>query len=181
MSRRIEIDENYYLDVFQFSDAERLAEAIGDEEIAKNTLTIPHPYSPMDAEWWLANRGIADKGKIQRNWAIRNQKGEVCGGIGFHLKYGPEAHKDEMGYWLMKSLWGKGLMSKAVGIFCEFVFEKNPFLVRLEAPIFEGNERSARVLVKNGFKKEGRMRKAYLKNGEFIDSILYAKVKGESN
>ena len=180
MSLRIQIDKNYYLDAFKFSDAERLAIAIGDKEIAKNTLTIPHPYSVMDAEWWLANHGIADTGKVQRNWAVRNEKGEVCGGVGYHLKYGPEAHKDEIGYWLMKSLWGGGLMTKTIGAFCDHIFEKNIFLVRLEAPIFAGNERSARVLVKNGFKLEGRMRKAYLKDGEFLDSLLYAKVKGES-
>lgn len=180
MNGRIQIDDNYFLSAFQFSDAERLADAIGDEEIAKNTLTIPFPYCVMDAEWWLANHGIAGKGEMQRTWAIRNSQGEVCGGIGFHQKYGAEAHKDEIGYWLMKSLWGQGLMTKAVKAFCDHIFEKNIFLVRLEAPIFARNKRSAQVLIKNGFKKEGTMRKAYLKNGEFLDAEIYAKVKGDT-
>ena len=49
-------------------------------------------------------------------------------------------------------------------------------LVRLEAPIFEFNRGSARVLEKNGFEFEGLRKKDYRKKGVFYNSLMYAKI-----
>jgi RimJ/RimL family protein N-acetyltransferase len=49
-------------------------------------------------------------------------------------------------------------------------------LLRLEAPVFAWNPASMRVLEKCGYAKEGVMRKSVVKDGEVIDSVLYAKV-----
>ncbi len=171
------INNEYHLDEFCPSDIERLAQVINHEEIARNTLTVPFPYKIRDAEWWIGQietRKAA--GEDQLNWAIRNREKLVCGGIGIHRKYGAQSHKDEFGYWLMEPLWGKGIMTNVVKHFTNYCFEELG-LTRLEAPIFEFNKGSARVLEKVGFTCEGRQRMAYLKNGEYFDSLLYAKVK----
>ncbi|MGB0369373.1 MAG: GNAT family N-acetyltransferase [Flavobacteriales bacterium] len=177
----IKIDEEYTLTEFELTDTHRLAYAIGDEEIAKNTLTIPHPYRIEDAEWWLTERGIRkNAGMPQTNWAIRNSKGEVCGGIAIHHKYGPKSHKDEIGYWLMRPLWGQGLMTKVVSKLSDYCFQELG-LIRLEAPIFEHNKGSARVLEKSGYQLEGKFRKAYRKKGVFYNSHFYAKIAEQSD
>lgn len=104
----IKMDSEYYLSEFRLDDRDRLAEALNDEEIARNTLTVPYPYTLDDADWWLTERGIRkNAGMAQTNWAIRNSEGRVCGGIAIHGKYGPKSHKDEIGYWLMRPLWDK--------------------------------------------------------------------------
>jgi RimJ/RimL family protein N-acetyltransferase len=48
--------------------------------------------------------------------------------------------------------------------------------LRLEAPVFAWNPASMRVLEKCGFVREGMMRKSVFKDGELIDSLLYARV-----
>lgn len=172
----IRIDNGYYLDEYRMEDKHRLCETINDEEIAKNTLAVPYPYTLKDAEWWLTELGIRkDSDQPQKNWTIRNKKGLVCGGIGLHFKYGSRSHKDEIGYWLMRDLWRQGLMTKVVKTFSDYCFT-DLSLVRLEAPIFEFNIGSARVLEKSGYEREGTLRKAYLKKGVYYDSILYSKI-----
>jgi len=172
----ITINQKFYLDKPVSDDAERLADTINDVEIARNTLTIPFPYSIEDAKWWLSRCEEQHKPDLpQRNWAIRNAEGLLCGNISRHFKYGMNSHKDEIGYWLTRSLWGQGLMTEVIGTFADYSFQDEK-LKRLEAPIFEFNKGSARVLEKNGFELEGRLRKAYFKDGTYYDSLLYAKV-----
>ena len=49
-------------------------------------------------------------------------------------------------------------------------------LVRLEAPVFEWNPASMRVLEKCGFSREGVSRRSIFKDGQIIDAVVYAKV-----
>lgn len=48
--------------------------------------------------------------------------------------------------------------------------------MRLEAPVFGWNPASMRVLEKCGFVREGVMHKSVFKDGEMIDSVLYARL-----
>jgi RimJ/RimL family protein N-acetyltransferase len=47
---------------------------------------------------------------------------------------------------------------------------------RLELEIYAFNERACAHVERAGFVREGRKRKAYLKDGEWVDSVLYAVV-----
>jgi ribosomal-protein-alanine N-acetyltransferase len=172
----ITVNDTYYLDKFVSTDKVRLAETINDQEIANNTLTIPHPYTIEDAQWWLQRCELQYyRDEPQRSWAIRNSDGQVCGTISRHFKYGFNTHKDEIGYWLMRPLWGQGLMTAVIEKFVQHCFREEP-LKRLEAPIFEFNKGSARVLEKNGFELEGCLKMAHVKNGVYYDTLLYAKL-----
>jgi RimJ/RimL family protein N-acetyltransferase len=57
-----------------------------------------------------------------------------------------------------------------------FCFENFP-LRRLYAEPFANNRASARVLEKAGFVYEGRLKNNVIKNGELLDSLLYARTK----
>ncbi len=48
-------------------------------------------------------------------------------------------------------------------------------LHRIFAKAFSNNPASARVLEKAGFVLEGRLRKNVIKDGQILDSLLYAK------
>ena len=52
-------------------------------------------------------------------------------------------------------------------------------LVRIDARVYKGNEASARVLEKAGYKLEGLLRQATLKQGVPIDHYLYAILREE--
>ncbi len=50
---------------------------------------------------------------------------------------------------------------------------------RLELEIYAFNERACAHAERAGFVREGRKRKAYLKDGEWVDSVLYALLAEE--
>jgi RimJ/RimL family protein N-acetyltransferase len=79
------------------------------------------------------------------------------------------------GYWLGEPFWGRGTMSAAAGVVSAYVMSRFE-LVRLEAPVFEWNPASMRVLEKCGFVREGVLRRSVFKDGALIDAVLYARV-----
>ena len=49
-------------------------------------------------------------------------------------------------------------------------------LVRIDAAVFAWNPASMRVLEKCGFVREGVLRRSIFKDGQLIDSVLYARI-----
>lgn len=159
---------------FRPSDKADCVERIGDREIYDRTLQIPHPYTEEHFDQWL---GIVAATTQQYgepvHFAIR-EEGALIGSIGF--KGLTKGHMAEIGYWLAKDWWGRGIMTAVVGKACEYAFAQWQ-LVRITAHVSEGNIASARVLDKNGFVCEGLLRKYHFKDGRFIDARLYAFVR----
>lgn len=67
-------------------------------------------------------------------------------------------------------------MTTALKLITSFGFTKLK-LKRIYAFVFTFNKASARVLIKNGYKKEGLLRKNVIKEGKLIDNYLFAKVR----
>lgn len=67
-------------------------------------------------------------------------------------------------------------MTKAVKLFTNFGFNKLK-LRRIYANVFSINGASAKVLEKNGYKLEGKMKNYHIKDGKLTDALLYAKTK----
>ena len=175
---KIKVNEQIHLSPIHDSDKTNLVKYINHPEVANNTLTIPHPYHEADADFFF-NLIKEKKEKIGKtsNWAIRNATDEFIGSIGLSRKdFDGNPHRDQFGYWLAEPYWGKGIMTEVVKSFSDYCFE-NENLHRLEATVFHYNPGSMRVLEKAGFEKEGNLKKAYFKNGNFLDGILYAKIK----
>jgi ribosomal-protein-alanine N-acetyltransferase len=97
-------------------------------------------------------------------------------GIGIRLGQDVHRHTASLGYWLGEEFWGRGIMTEAVAAFTDFCFENFP-LRRISAEVFANNPASARVLEKTGFIFEGRLKNNVVKDGELLDSLLYAKKK----
>ena len=86
----------------------------------------------------------------------------------------------ELGYWLAEPYWGKGFAVEASRALLAHVFaEYSP--VRVQARVIEGNEASARVLVKLGFREEGTLRKSLLRRGNFEDVRMFSLLREEWN
>ena len=65
-------------------------------------------------------------------------------------------------------------MSEAVPVFVNYCF-KEFSLQRIIAMPHSNNPASARILETAGFVFEGRLRKNVVKDGQILDSLLYAK------
>jgi [ribosomal protein S5]-alanine N-acetyltransferase len=132
---------------------------------------FPHPYTERDADAWLA---LARMSPGRLNWAIEVD-GLAVGGVGLEPMADVHLRTAHIGYWLGEPYWGRGIMSDAVQAVARLALGELGF-VRLEAPVFAWNPASMRVLEKCGFAREGVMRKSVVKDGELIDSVLYARV-----
>lgn len=168
------ITKKFTLRPFKKTDAKDIAKNINDKEISHNTLHIPYPYKLKDAKEWLA-RTLPEyrKRKPKKMHLAIEIKNEVVGGVSLMEIQG--GHKAEIGYWLARKYWKKGIMSAAVEEIVDYGFKKFD-LVRIYAYVFILNKGSQKVLLKNGFKKEGVMKKGVMKKDEYRDEILLAKV-----
>jgi len=77
----------------------------------------------------------------------------------------------EIGFALGRRTWGRGLATEAVELMIRFAFEKLD-LQRLEADVDPNNERSLRLLERQGFQREGLLRERWRLGGETQDSIF---------
>jgi RimJ/RimL family protein N-acetyltransferase len=133
---------------------------------------FPHPYTDSDADFWFV---LLAKMAPPTHWAIEVD-GAAVGGIGLDRGEGIYNKSARFGYWLGEPFWGRGIMSAAVRATADFALSQLDF-VRLEAPVFEWNPASMRVLEKCGFVREGVLRKSVVKDGKIIDAVIYARVR----
>jgi len=167
--------KKFILRPFKQTDVKNIAKYIHDKTIYKNTLHIPYPYKLKDAKEWLAKTIPQYRKKKPRNFHLVIEiKGEIVGCVSLMEIQG--GHKAELGYWLARKHWKKGIMSEAVKEMSEYGFKVFQ-LKRIYAYVFLHNKASQRVLKKNGFLKEGVIRKGVVKDKKYLDEILLAKVK----
>lgn len=155
-------------------DCERLAELANNRKIWLNLRDrLPFPYTTFDAEAWIAHceaaRGPLTQYAIEAN-------GELVGGIGFEALNDVNRLGAEIGYWIGEGYWGPGIATVALIEASRRAFEEFP-LERLQATVFAWNPASMRVLEKSGYQLEGRLRQPVVKDGQIIDSLIYALLR----
>jgi ribosomal-protein-alanine N-acetyltransferase len=171
------VNDHIHLSEFQVTDKPALLAHLQEKDIYDRTLRIPYPYTEADADEWLALTAKITRQQGQPvRWAVRNEDDCLIGGCGFDGFQVGKSHRAEIGYWLAKPYWGRGIMPAVVRHACEFAFE-GWGLVKITAHVFSFNAASARVLEKCGFEQEGFLRKHYLKDGQLIDARLFGLVK----
>jgi RimJ/RimL family protein N-acetyltransferase len=84
----------------------------------------------------------------------------------------------EWGFALGSAFWGMGLFADGAELVLEFVFETLR-VHRLEARAAVRNGRGNSALQKMGAVQEGVLRKSFLRNGEYLDQVLYAIVEDD--
>jgi len=174
---KIVVNDQIHLSEFQPSDQAACLEHFKAKEIYDRTLRIPYPYTEADFLAWMeiAEMATEQQGRPVQS-AIRNEEDYLIGGCGFDSLQIGKSHRAEIGYWLAKPFWGRGIMTAVVGKACDFAIAEFG-LVKIVAHVFADNSASAKVLEKCGFQQEGYLRKQYLKDGRFIDARLFALVE----
>ncbi len=171
------VSDEIVLTAFRPEDKSDLLRWMEDSTIHQFTLSIPFPYTDADADAWLhKTREMEEQYLARPHWAIRTAAGQLIGSIGRQMKDSANSHCDEVGYWLAWPYRGKGLMSLVTQHFCNYWFTYSP-LIRIEAGVFHTNPASARVLEKAGFDYEGYQRRKVFRNGQYLDVLLYARLK----
>lgn len=110
---------------------------------------------------------------------IESKDGTKSGWITyFQTSYGGFASSTELGYMVTPDGRGKGYCSEAVALILDYLYllrEKD----RIQALIMEENVASKRVLEKNGFKKEGVLRRLFFSLGKWWDISVYSILREE--
>jgi RimJ/RimL family protein N-acetyltransferase len=117
-------------------DVAPIAAALADWEVVRWLSRAPHPYTPEDAATFVA----ANAGHAGEVWMIHHADG-LCGCIG---------RRGEFGYWLARTVWGRGYATEAGRAVLAHHFAV-PDASPLSSGYFEGNLRSRRVLETLGF------------------------------
>jgi RimJ/RimL family protein N-acetyltransferase len=126
-------------------DASRIAVLAGDWDIARMTARIPHPYSLVAADQWIASIGGDEFVRaVEYN-------GELIGAVGYIER---DATQAEIGYWIGKPWWGHGYATEAASALMDHCFGEAGFK-RLTCGHFVDNAASARVIRKLGFRRVG--------------------------
>jgi len=134
------------------SDAKIMAKRINDPDILRMTATLPMPYFPLVAEFWLLQaRANWRQGKSYA-YAITDEDDNMMGVVDLFKN---DQNDWEIGYWLGKEFWGKAYMPEAAKSLLKEGFRvfDMPYI---DAGYFKDNPASGRVLEKLGFidKKE---------------------------
>jgi [ribosomal protein S5]-alanine N-acetyltransferase len=135
------------------------------------THMFPHPYTHTDADAWVS---VANQPSSSLHYAIVLES-EAVGGIGAIAGEGISQRTAQFGYWLGEAHWHKGIATAAARAMIGHLGSTHAFS-RLEAPVFEWNTRSMRVLEKVGFVREGVLTRSVFKDGQLIDSVMYALI-----
>ena len=165
--------DKYSIRSFEDNDSVSIVKNANNKEVSKYMRdSFPYPYTKENAVQWI---DFVKKNYSSLFFAIADQT-ELIGGIGAMPQTDVHRFSAEVGFWLGQSHWNKGIITKALPVFCNYLFSKFDFN-RLTANVFEGNDASQKVLEKNGFVLEGKLRKSVFKENKFVDHYIYGLLK----
>ncbi len=148
-----------------------------DREIARQMRDrFPHPYTLDDARAWIA----CNAGRTPPTHFAIVVDGAAAGSIGLEPGSDIARLTAEIGYWLGRAAWGRGITTRAVRELTAYAFERLG-LERVFALPFASNLASIRVLENAGYRREGVMRASAIKDGRIVDQVLLARVRADQD
>ncbi len=132
-------------------------------------------------------RFLQEKFRIQIGirWAIRERSPnssaqKLIGTCGFN-NWVSYDHSAIIGYELAPEYWGKGYANEAIQAVINSAYNNQlPIHInRIEASVVTGNAGSEKVLKKNGFTFEGRLREKGFWNNQYHDMNLFSLLKSD--
>ena len=129
------------------SDLPHLVELAGDNEVARWTAAIPHPFSEADGRRYLERAGVENHIVLTlETGAAREFVGCLC--IDINEGVG------DIGYWIGRPYWGRGFGGEALKRATRFAFD-DLNVDALDVEVMVGNVASERILEKAGYAKIG--------------------------
>ncbi|WP_298160621.1 GNAT family N-acetyltransferase [Brevundimonas sp.] len=137
-------------------DVPTIARLANDEAITRNTLRMPYPYRPADAEAFVTD--VAAQNPARANTFLIEH--EDLGPVGVIGLFEDADLAPEIGYWIGRSFWGRGFATEALE--GALVWAGKRWRRRaLMSGHFADNLASARVLEKAGFLYTGEVRRQF--------------------
>lgn len=149
-------------------DEPSLVRHANDRDVWRNLRDqFPHPYTAADADAWI------ELASLRPTALAIEVESQAVGGVSLGLREDVERLTAEIGYWLGKPFWSRGVMTAAVRGMTRYAFAQFS-LTRVFAVPFVANVASHHVLVNAGYTREGILRRSALKDGSVTDQLLFA-------
>lgn len=140
----------------ELADAPAIAKLASDYAVSSNTTRMPYPYGQADARAYIS-QARALNAREQNTFVVEHKDAGVIGALGFHRN---SSSSLELGYWLGRPYWGKGLATEAADGALRWA--KTEWERRLiYSGHFADNEASGRVLIKTGFLYTGEVQRRF--------------------
>jgi RimJ/RimL family protein N-acetyltransferase len=155
-------------------DAEFLLELLADDDVRQ--FLGPRSATSRDEVLEEIERSLAAPVGFGR--FVIEVDGEPAGMLGFHVanERSRIARLERLA--IHPRFRGRRLADEAARLFQRLLLEELGYH-RLELEIYACNERAWAHAERVGFIREGRKRRAYLKDGEWVDTVLYALLAEE--
>ena len=152
-------------------DADFVVELLADDEVRQ--FLSPRTAATRDGVLEEIERSLAKPESFGR--FVIEADGEPAGMLGFHVvnERNRIARLEQVA--VHPRFRGRRLADEAARLFQRLLLEELGFH-RLELEIYAFNERACAHAERAGFVCEGRKRKAYRKDGEWVDAVLYALI-----
>ncbi|MCH1962157.1 GNAT family N-acetyltransferase [Clostridium perfringens] len=143
-------------------------------KIRKMPRVMENILSNKDEEEELIKEKIINRGKNQY-WYVAEENGKVIG-LGILMNHGNlrKKHVGVITLMVNSDYQNKGvgslLMDKLINL------SESLNIIRLELCVFRDNYKAINLYNKFGFKEEGIKVKSALKNGEYIDEVMMARI-----
>jgi len=172
------VNRNCHLRRWKEIDDRAVAVLCNEDGIAKWMRdTYPWPYTYESARFYIREVAMKDDYK----WCIADSETNIAiGAIGLKTAKDIERLTVEVGYWVGKAWWGKGIITDVLRQFATRTFkhlrlgDEEAQVQRISANVFQGNEGSMKVLQRTGFSREGTLRNAIIKRGVILDMTIFA-------
>jgi len=162
------IEDRHLRELFDIYDNEKVFEFCGI--IPKHNLqTVSKMIGHFDRDY---------QKKSRVKWGIfQKSQNDTLVGIIEAMDFNQKVDMVTIGYYLAEAYWGKGIATEAVHMIVKYLFEEVA-INRIQAEVMPLNEPSKKVLLKNGFLKEGLIRQASLWSGKgIVDLEIYGYLK----
>ena len=165
---------SFVLRPYQDDDAESVRDVLDDITVWGNLgHSMPHPYTIENARAWIAKSREAGENAL--SWSICID-GTSAGGVNFRPAPLWSPHTYELGYWLSERYRGRGIATEVVALLTKHAMDQLN-AERMQAFVYSWNPASCRVLEKNGYTLEGRLRRAVFKDGRWGDALAYGRLR----
>src|SRR5262245_40564197 len=169
-------NEQVVLRELRASDAPALFALLTTEEVARFISPPPSTVEGFERfiAWTLRQRTAG----TYACFAVTLKGFDTAIGIFQVRETEPGFRTAEWGFAIGSPFWGTGVFEKGAELVLEFAFETLG-VHRMEARAATKNGRGNGALLKIGAVQEGVLRKSFLRNGQYLDQVLYAIVEDD--
>jgi RimJ/RimL family protein N-acetyltransferase len=153
-------------------DVDFLVELLADEDVRP----FLGPRTSLDRESLAGEVTRSEREPEQFGRFVIEVDGERAGALGFHVANEPSRIARLERLAVHPDFRGRGVADEASRQFQRLLLVELGFH-RLELEVYAFNERALAHNDRVGFLREGVKRRAYLRDGEWVDSVMYALLR----